>query len=285
MPQTLPRDKVIISVAQTGAIVNKEMNPNVPEQPDEIVASAQACYNEGAAIVHVHARDKNGQNSSNPEIFKAIRDGIRAKCNLVIQYSTGGGPELTQDQRIECLTATPEMASLNMGSMMRISGKYKGIPWSNMPDEIETYVTRMREVGVKPEMEVYNLAMFRDVEAVIKKGLLDKPYYINLVLGMRYQGACEATPKNLTTLYDYLPDDAFFNCTAVGPAQPSITTMAMIMGGALRVGLEDNIYYSKGKLATNAQLVARTVRIARELGKEPATPDEAREILGIAPLK
>ena len=281
----LPDNKVIITVAQTGAIVNKQMNPNVPEQPEEIIASANQCYNEGAAIVHIHARDRNGQNTSNPEIFQKIRDGIREKCNLIIQYSTGGGPELTQEQRIECLKACPEMASLNMGSLMRISGKYVGIAWSNMPSEIELYVSRMKELGVKPEMEVYNLAMFRDVKDVIEKGLVDKPYYINLVLGMRYQGACEATPKILFTLYDYLPEDALFNCTAVGSAQLPITTMAMIMGGCVRVGLEDNVFYSKGNLATNAQLVARTVRIARELGKEPATPDEAREILGLKTRK
>ena len=284
MPKKLPKDKVIITVAQTGALVNKGMNPNVPEQPDEIVASARECFDEGAAIVHIHARDKEGTNTSDPEIFKEIRDGIRAKCNLIIQFSTGGGPELTQEQRLECLNARPEMASLNMGSLMRVSGKYAGISWSNMPDEIEWYVSRMKELGVKPEMEVYNLAMFRDVNTVIEKGLVDKPYHINLVLGMRYQGACDATPEILSTLYDFLPDDAFFNCTAVGPAQFPITTMAMIMGGCVRVGLEDNIYYRKGELASNAQLVARTVRIAREMGKEPATPDEAREILGLRPV-
>jgi 3-keto-5-aminohexanoate cleavage enzyme len=279
----MPENKVIITVAQTGALVNKGMNPNVPEQPDEIIASAYECYNEGAAIVHIHARDKSGQNTSNPEIFKSIRDGIWQKCNLVVQFSTGGGPELNQEQRIECIKANPEMASLNMGSMMRISGKYAGIAWSNMPNEIELYVSKMRDAGVKPEMEVYNLSMFREVNAVIEKGFLAKPYIVNLVLGMRYQGACDATPKILTTLYEFLPADALFNCTAVGSAQVPLTTMAMIMGGGVRVGLEDNIYYSKGKMATNAQLVARTVRIARELGKEPATPEEAREILGLQP--
>ena len=284
MPLQLPRDKVIITVAQTGALVNKSMNPNVPEQPDEISASAYACYNEGAAIVHVHARDKSGENTSSPEIFATIRDGIRRKCDMIIQYSTGGGPNLTQEQRIECLKAAPEMASLNMGSMMRISGRYAGIPWSNMPHEIEAYVSRMRASGVKPEMEVYDLAMFREVNAVIEKGLVDKPYYINLVMGMRYQGACDATPKMLMLLHDFLPADAIFNCTPVGTAQLPLTTMAMILGGCVRVGLEDNLYYRKGELATNAQLVARAVRIARELGKEPATPDEARAILGLKPL-
>lgn len=284
MPIHLPDNKVIITVAQTGALVSKSMNPHVPEQPEEIIASSYACYNEGAAIVHIHARDENGENTSNPKIFRAIRNGIREKCDMIIQYSTGGGPNLTQEQRIECLKAEPEMASLNMGSMMRISGKYAGVPWSNMPHEIESYVSRMRELGIKPEMEVYDMAMFREVNAMIEKGLVDKPYYINLVMGMRYQGACDATPKILTILYDFLPADAIFNCTAVGTAQLPLTTMAMILGGCVRVGLEDNLYYRKGELATNAQLVARTVRIARELGKEPATPEEARKILGLKPL-
>ncbi len=281
----LPDNKVIITVAQTGAITTRSMTPHLPEQPDEIIASSYDCYNEGAAIVHIHARDKNGENTSDPDIFGRIKQGIREKCNLIIQFSTGGGPSLSQEQRIECLKASPEMASLNMGTMMRVSGKYKGVPWSNMPDEIEWYVGRMRELGVKPEMEVYDLAMFKDVNAVIKKGLVEKPYCINIVLGMAYQGTCEATPKILTTLIDFLPDDAIFNCTAVGTAQLRLTTMAMILGGCVRVGLEDNIYYRKGELATNAQLVARTVRIARELGKEPATPDEARQILGLSPVK
>ena len=281
MALELPSDKVIITVAQTGALVTKKMNPNLPEQPDEIIESAYACYNEGAAIVHVHGRDKRGQNTSDPEVFREIREGINSRCSLITQYSTGGGPNLSQEQRIECLKAAPEMASLNMGSLMRISGDYAGTAWSNMPHEIEMYVTRMRELGVKPEMEVYNLAMLREVQSVIEKGLVEKPYYINLVLGMRYQGACDATPRILYTLKDFLPADAIFNCTAVGPAQLPITTMAMLLGGCVRVGLEDNIYYRKGELATNAQLVARTVRLARELGKEPATPDEAREILSI----
>jgi len=284
MPITLPDDKVIITVAQTGALVTKQMNPNLPEQPDEIAESAYACYNEGAAICHIHGRDKKGQNTSDIEVFKAIHKGIRDKCNIILQDSTGGGPNLTQEERINCLNAGPEMASLNMGSMMRISGEYAGVPWSNMPHEIETYVTRMKELGVKPEMEVYSHAMFRDVNDVIKKGLIDKPYYVNIVLGMRYQGACDATPKTLLSMIDFLPEDTIFNCTAVGSAQLPLTTMAMLLGGCVRVGLEDNIYYGKGEFATNAQVVARTVRIAGELGKEPATPDEARQILGLKTL-
>ncbi len=280
----LPEDKVIITVAQTGAwpLVTKALNPNLPEQPEEIAESAYACYQEGAAICHIHARDKEGKSTGTQEIFQEIHDRIRSKCNVILQDSTGGGPNLTLEQRIECLHAKPEMASLNMGSLMRVVGQFKGIAFANLREDIETYVTRMREMGVKPEMEVYSHAMFREVENLIKKGLVERPYYINLVLGMTYQGALEATPKYLNSLIDFLPEDVIFNVTAVGAAQLPLTTLSMILGGCVRVGMEDNIYFRKGELAkNNAQLVARAVRIARELNKEPATPDEARKILGM----
>ncbi len=281
----LPEDTVIITVAQTGALVTKSMNPNLPEQPEEIVESAYACYQEGAAICHIHARDKEGKATGRKEVFQEIHDQIRAKCNIVIQDSTGGGPNLTVEQRVECLYAKPEMASLNMGTMMRVSGQYAGIPFSNMRQDIEAYVTRMRDMGIKAEMEVYSHAMFREVENLIKKGLVEKPYYINLVLGMMYQGAIDANPKYLNSVIDFLPEDTIFNVTPVGAAQLPLTAMGMILGGCIRVGMEDNIYYRKGELVkNNAQLVARAVRIARELNKEPATPDEARKILGIKAL-
>jgi 3-keto-5-aminohexanoate cleavage enzyme len=278
----IPEDKVIITVAQTGALVTKAMNPSLPEQPEEIAESAYACYHEGAAICHIHARDKQGVTTGNKEVFQDIHDRIRAKCNIIVQDSTGGGPNLSFEQRIECIYAKPEMASLNMGTMMRVSGKYKGTPFANMREDIEIYVTRMRELGIKPEMEVYNHAMLREIENLIQKGLVEKPYYINLVLGMMYQGAVDATPKYLNSLLDFLPEDAVVNVTPVGVAQLPLTTMGMILGTCIRVGMEDNIYYRKGELVkNNAQFVARAVRIARELNKEPATPDEARKILGL----
>jgi 3-keto-5-aminohexanoate cleavage enzyme len=278
----IPEDKVIITVAQTGALVTKSMNPNLPEQPEEIAESAYACYQEGAAICHIHGRDKEGKPTGSKEVFQDIHDRIRAKCKIIIQDSTGGGPNLSIEQRIECIYAKPEMASLNMGTMMRVSGQYKGVPFANMREDIETYVTRMREIGIKPEMEVYNHAMFREVENLIQKGLVEKPYYINLVLGMMYQGAVEATPKYLNSLIDFLPEDAIVNVTPIGVAQLPLTTMGIVLGTCVRVGMEDNIYYRKGELVkSNAQFVARAVRIARELNKEPATPDEARRILGL----
>ena len=280
----LPEDKVIITVAQTGAwpLVTKGLNPNLPEQPDEIAESAYACYQEGAAICHIHARDKEGRSTGAKEVFQEIHDRIRAKCNIILQDSTGGGPNLTFEQRIECLHAKPEMASLNMGSLMRVSGQYRGIAFANLREDIEIYVTRMRDMGIKPEMEVYSHAMFREVENLIKKGLVEKPYYINLVMGMMYQGAVDATPEYLNSLLSFVPADAIVNVTPIGAAQLPLTVMGMVLGTCIRVGMEDNIYYRKGELVkSNAQFVARAARIARELNKEPATPEEARRILGL----
>jgi 3-keto-5-aminohexanoate cleavage enzyme len=282
MGYEIPPDKLIITVAQTGAITNKSLNPNVPEQPEEIADSAYACFNEGAAICHIHARDKGGENTADIATFQDIHDRIRQKCNIIIQDSTGGGPNLSQEERINCLKAKPEMASLNMGTLMRLSGPYKGIAWSNMPEEIDYYLGEMNKRGVKPEMEVYNHAMLQEVRRLIKEGLVSKPYYINIVLGMRYQGAEPATPATFFSMVQNLPPDSIFNCTGVGQAQTSLGAISMVLGGCVRVGLEDNIYYRKGELAqSNAQLVARAVRIARELGKEPATPEEARNFLGL----
>ncbi|MBU4566537.1 MAG: 3-keto-5-aminohexanoate cleavage protein [Desulfarculus sp.] len=283
--ESLAKNKVVITVAQTGAMSSKSMNPNVPEQPVEIADSAYECYNEGAAICHIHARGKDGLPTADTDIYQDIHDRIRAKCNMIIQDSTGGGPNLSQEERIQCLKTGPEMASLNMGSLMRIGGPYKGTAWSNLPEEIDHYVKEMAKYNVMPEMEVFNHGMLVDVRRVIKEGLVKKPYYVNIVLGMRYQGAEPATPDTLYSIVKSLPPDTIFNCTGVGSMQTPMATMAMLLGGCVRVGLEDNLYYTKGELAkSNAQLVARIVRIARDLGKEPATPDEARAYFGLTPV-
>lgn len=284
----LPSDKVIVTVAQTGALVTKAMNPNLPEQPEEIAVSAYDCYNEGAAIVHIHARDPKGENTGSADVFRDIHERIRKRCNLIIQDSTGGAPNLTIEQRTECLEAYPEMASLNMGTMMRVFGPYAGTPFANTRPDIEAFVTRMNQFGVKPEMEVYNLTMFREVRNLIEKGLVEKPYYVDLILGMAYQGALDADLSYFPVYLQHLPPDTIFNSLGVGEAQTPVATMGMLFGGCVRVGLEDNIYYDKSKgelVKSNAQLVARIVRIARDLGKEPATPDEARQIIGLKPLE
>jgi 3-keto-5-aminohexanoate cleavage enzyme len=274
--------KLIITVAQTGGLQGKEANPNLPEQPKEIAESAYDCFNEGAAVVHIHARDKQGKISSDPDIYREIHELIKAKCNMILADTTGGGPGLTLDERLRSIEAEPEMASLNMGTMMRVSGPYAGEPFLAPRSEIERYAKEMLARNIKPEMEVYSHSMYRDVNNLIQKGLVKKPYYINLVFGMINQGTVEATPEYLWSLKEFLPPATVFNVTAVGRAQLQITTLGMLLGGMVRVGMEDNVYYRKGELAkSNAQLVARTVRIARELELEIASPDEAREILGI----
>jgi 3-keto-5-aminohexanoate cleavage enzyme len=281
----MPENKVIITVAQTGALVTKKANPNVPEQPDEIAQSAYDCYNEGAAVVHIHARDKNNVNSGDPQVFREIHENIKKKCNLIIQDSTGGGANLTIEQRTGCLEAHPEMASLNMGTLVRTIGEAAGTVFMNSRADIESFVIRMNQLNVKPEMEIYNISMLQEVNILIEKGLLKKPYNLSLILGMAYQGALEANPLLLTTYLQYLPENAYFNTLGIARAQHVLGTMGMILGGNVRVGMEDNIYFKKGELATsNAQLVARIVRIARDLGKEPCTPDEARKLFGLKPF-
>jgi 3-keto-5-aminohexanoate cleavage enzyme len=274
--------KLIITVAQTGGLHGKEKNPNLPEQPEEIAESAYQCYNEGAAIVHIHARDTAGKITADPEVYREIHELIKARCNIILQDTTGGGPGLTLEQRIRIIDAMPEMASLNMGTMMRTMGPYAGDPVLNPRGEIERYAKEMLDRDIKPEMEIYSHAMFREVNNLIQKELVKKPYYVNFVLGMSHQGAVDATPEYLFSLRGFLPQDTIFNVCAIGAAELPLSTMSMLLGGMVRVGMEDNIYYRKGVLAeSNAQLVARAVRIARELELEIASPDEAREILGI----
>ena len=279
----LPAGKVIITAALNGALVDKQMNPNVPEQPDEIAQAALDCYNAGAAIVHIHARDEQGKPTGTKEKFEEIMSAVRGACSeIIVQFSTGGGANLTIEERVRCLEAKPESASLNMGTLMRQTGAYAGTPFSNLTKDIEAWAAKMKELDIKPEMECYSQSMYRDVNNLIKKELIKPPYYVNFVLGMQYQGAIEATPETLVSMAQFLPADCLFNVTATSSAQLPITTMGMIMGGAVRVGLEDNIYYSRGALASsNAQLVERSARIARDLNIEPVTPDEARQILGV----
>jgi 3-keto-5-aminohexanoate cleavage enzyme len=280
-------EKLIITVALTGSGPRKSVNPNLPEQPNEIAQDAYDCYNEGAAIVHIHARDLQGEPTGNPLILSKIHQLIRKKCNLILADTTGAGAQLTENERISCLDVDPkpEMASLNMGTLLRTFGPYKEVPFSNSTTTIERFAKEMLKRAIKPEMEVYNCAMFREVKNLIDKGLVRKPYYVNLVLGMHYQGAIEASPKHLTYLTDFIPPETICNVTAIGKMQLPLTTIAMVMGKMVRVGMEDNIYYRKSELAkSNAQLVARTVRIARELELGIASPEEARKILGLVAL-
>ena len=279
-------EKLIITAALTGAMQGKEANPNLPEQPDEIINDAYDCYNAGVSIVHLHARDKQGQSIGNAEIFKEINRGIRAKCSVIIQNTTGG-VGIPIKERVLSLNAGPESASLNMGSVVFFIGKEKKESlFMNLRSEIEAFAAKMIELDIKPEMEVYNPSMFGEVENLIRKNLLKKPYYINCVMGVDGMGGYAGTTKNLLTMIDLLPEGSIFNVSGIGRFQMEMNVASLIMGGNVRVGLEDNIYYKKGELAkSNAQLAERVVRLAREIGREVATPEEARKILGIKPLK
>jgi 3-keto-5-aminohexanoate cleavage enzyme len=275
--------KVIITVALSGGgRATKEHNPYLPETPEEMAEAAFKCWQSGAAIVHIHGRDSNNRVTSDPLVYNEIHSRIRDKCDIILQDSTGLGAHVATEDRIKVIEAGAEMASLNMGTMVRTG--WDGSIFLNTPQQIETYVKRMLELNIKPELEVFSHSMFRDVENLISLGLLKKPYLINLVLGSTYQGTLEATSKNLLSLAEYLPEGALFNVSAMGKQQLPLTTLGMLLGGNVRVGLEDNLYYTRGQPASNDMLVARAVRLAQELQHEVAGPREAREILGIPQL-
>ena len=272
--------KLIITAALTGGIHGKEANPALPEQPDEIINAAYECYNAGAAIVHIHARDKSGKQTASKEIFTEINEGIRSRCPLIVQNTTGG-PGLPIEKRISSLDAKPDSASLNCGTVVFF---YQGkeLPFINLRHEIEAFAQAMIERNIKPELEVYNPSMFMEVENLIEKNLLRPPYYINLVMGVNGMGGFAGTPENLLTMIRHLPPGSIFNVSGIGKYQLTMNTMAIIAGGHVRTGLEDNVFYAKGIMAqSNAQLVERIVRLARELGRDIASPQEAREILEI----
>jgi 3-keto-5-aminohexanoate cleavage enzyme len=273
-------DKLIITAALTGGIHGKEANLVLPEQPEEIIKDAYDCYNAGASIVHLHARDKNGIGVGEPDIFREINEGVRSKCNVVIQNTTGG-PGIPIEKRITSLDAKPESASLNMGSVIFF---YQGkeVTFINLRSEIEVFAAEMIERDIQPELELYNPSMFGEVENLINKGLLKKPYYLNFVMGVGGMGGFPGTVENFIFMKSRLPEGANFNVTGIGKCQLMMNTISILSGGHARVGLEDNVFYNKGELAkSNVQFVERIVRIAKELGREIASPQEAREILNI----
>ncbi len=276
-------EKLIITAALTGGIHGKEANAALPEQPDEIIREAYDCFNAGASVIHVHARDQFGRGAGDAAIFREINQGIRARCSVIVQNTTGG-PGIPIEKRVLSLAAGPESASLNMGSVVFF---YQGreVPFNNLRSEMEVFAAEMKKRNIKPELEVYNPSMFGEVRNLIEKDLLARPFYVNLVIGVNGMGGFPGTPENLVTMMRMVPAGAVFNVTGIGKYQLAMNTMAIISGGHTRVGLEDNVFYRKGELATgNAQFVERIVRLARELGRDIATPEEARAILGIPPL-
>ena len=292
--------KVIITVAPTGGMASKKQNPNLPTQPQEIADDVYRCYNAGASVVAVHARREDDQATCDPAVYTRINRLIRDKCDIVLNNSTGGGIngdmvhpvgntdywEIRWDERLKGLEGEGvEMCTLDAQTIFASFGG-KEIMVATMPSRIRQLARMMQERGIKPEWEVFGLAdIVQDVSRVIAEGLDSAPHFINIVLGVNaFQGALPYTPRLLQTMVDHLPPKSIFNVSAIGAAQLPAAMNSLLLGGHVRVGLEDNLYYRQGELATNVQLVERLVRLVREMGFEPATPAEAREIMGLRQL-
>ena len=282
-------DKLIITTALTGAQQGKEANPNLPEQHDEIIRQAIECWRAGAAIVHLHARDGRGKATSEVKVFRRIVEGIRAAgCDVVINLTTGGAiAGLPLAERIAVVPQLkPEIASFSVGAAM--VGRYDAEQkrWARdftMPisyADMETIARTMLENGVRPELEVYDAGMLNNIAILREQGWLSDPLWINFVMGIAGQ-VTTATPKNLLHLVESLPPNALWLVSAIGGrAHWPMAAVAMALGGHVRTGLEDNVYIERGMLASgNAQMVEKMVRLAREIGREVATPGEAREAL------
>ncbi len=280
-------DPVIITCALTGGIHGKEANPNLPEQPDEIVEQGVEAWRARAAILHVHARNPDGSNTMDQAIYSELHERLCAETDAVIQLTTGGSPMLSVEERLNTVFLAPEMCSLNMG-LLNFFIRGEQVFFANHRSDIERFAHEIRARDVKPELEVYNSAMLEEVDYLLGLGIFEPPHTINFVLHTPTQGGQRGTPRNLFDMVDRLRDlpvsqeDLRVNVTSMGPTQLPITTIGLAMGLSVRVGMEDNVFYRRGEpLQNNAQLVERTVRIARELDREPATPDEARQMLGL----
>jgi uncharacterized protein (DUF849 family) len=294
------KPKVIVTVAPTGGMANKKMNPNLPTQPQEIADDTYRCYNAGASVVAVHARRPDDEATCDPAIYSHINRLIRDKCDIILNNSTGGGIngdmvreldnglwEIQWEERLKGMQGDGvEMCTLDAQTVIA-SFNGKEILVATPPSRIRQIAEMMRERGIKPEWEVFGLAdIVQDVQRAINEGLDDAPHFINIVIGANaFQGALPYTPRLLQTMVDHLPRNTVFNVSAIGAAQLPAAMNSLLLGGHVRVGLEDNLYYKQGELATNVQLVERLVRLVREMGYEPATPAEAREIIGLRPLR
>jgi len=279
-------DKLIICVAPCGSFLTKEANPNIPIQPDEIAQEIYRSWNEGASIAHIHARSKEGRATTDPEVFREISRLIREKgCDIIVEFSTSPGREPTAnvEDGFRVLEANPEMATIDIGVIVFMqAGEERITPWTRSFNE---RITRaMVERGIKPEFEVYGVGGMVEVSYLIEKIPLSKPYWIDFTLDVHRtaQNVTPFTPKNLMHLVDQLPPDSMFMTMGVAATETPAVVQSILLGGHARVGFEDNYFYGKGVLAkSNAELVARVARIGSELGREVATPDEARRLLGI----
>jgi 3-keto-5-aminohexanoate cleavage enzyme len=289
---------LIITVATTGSTSGKEVNPNIPETPEEQAQATCEAYKAGACVVHIHVRDETGaETSADPARYREVNRRIRGLCpDIIIGNTTGVSPWCDRDEVIKILDAEPEICSLSMGpSLFSIVQKKRQAPLTGRPHdifkedvtavtwrEIESIAKVALERNIKPELEITNVSALWQMQRLIKEHLLKKPYWLQLI----FNSSCEfPTPQALVKMVSQLPKDSIFSVISCDMHELPMTTTSILMGGHVRVGLEDNLFYRKGELAkSNAQLVERIVRISKELGREIATPAEAREMIGLSQI-
>ncbi|MFR5858276.1 MAG: 3-keto-5-aminohexanoate cleavage protein [Clostridia bacterium] len=274
-------DKLIISACICGAEVTKENNPAVPYTVEEVVREAKSAYDAGAALIHLHVRWDDGTPTQDKGRFQEMVDAIRKECpDVIIQPSTGGAVGMTDLERLQSteITPTPEMATLDCGTC-NFGGDEIFI---NTDNTIANFGDIMQERGIKPECEVFDKGMIDLALKAAKKGHIKYPIHFDFVLGVQMT----ATVRDLVIMATSIPADSTWTATGIGKNAWGIAAATIAMGGHVRVGFEDNVYMSKGVLAkSNGEMVERVVQMAKLLNREVATPAEAREILGLAPLK
>ncbi len=272
-------NKVIITAAVSGSFPTKGMNPAVPYSPKEIADAAVESHKAGAAIAHIHVRDpETGRPDFKVELFKEVLDRIRDECDMIVNLTTSGlrlaGPDVIE-RRLQPVYLKPDICSLDLGSM-----NFHDRIFENPPEWSVKAARCMHENGVKPEIEVFEPGHIRQAADLMKKGLIDPPAYFQLCMGVRW--GIEASPENLLFMKSKLPEGVRWSVLGTGKDQLSMITMGILLGGSVRVGFEDNIYLKKGVLAgSNAEMVHMAADLAQRLGREVASPSEAREMLGI----
>ena len=271
-------EKLIITVATTGSVPTKKDTPHIPVTPDEIAETAYRCEQEGASIIHVHCRDDRERPTSSYEIFKETVDKIRKRTKLIVMTSTSGIAGTTDEDRGAPLRTKPEMGSLTTGTL-NFAGRKPSVIYVNTIETIQFLAKAMLDAGIKPEIEAFDLGFVQQGKRLIERGLVKEPAHFQLVMGV--DGGIPATPDNLVHMRNQLPPTATYVVAGMSRMQLPMTTMAILMGGHVRVGLEDNLYLKKGVLARNEELVARARHVAEDMQREVATPDEARRIMGL----
>ena len=274
-------EKLIITAAICGAEVTKAHNPAVPYTVEEMVNEARSAYNAGAAIIHVHVRHDDGTPTQDRERFRVVMDAIRRELpDIIMIPSTGGATGMSPEERLQPTELFPEMATLDCGTC-----NFGDEIFDNTMPNMRVFGKRMIENGIKPEYECFEMGHIDTILDMARKGEVPgDPMQFNFVLGVK--GCTPATVQNLVWMVNAIPANATWTSTGVGRAAFTLAAPTIVMGGNVRVGFEDNIYLSKGvKAASNGELVEKVVRLSRELGREIASPEEARRILSLKPLK